>query len=142
MHFLFDENMPIRLAKGLEILDAENDYGKIPVNKFTDITEYYKKAGANDPDIVRLAKKNNAIIVSEDDDYKNITATCELVKKLRVGYVLFKLPKKVGRSYDDIVSAFVSAWPALKKEVSGKAPPYMYIIERSGKISLHEKFRR
>lgn len=95
MRFLFDENMPYRLAKGLEILDADNENGRPLTHHLIHMSEHYKP-GADDPDIVRLAKKLNAIVVSEDDDYKNITSTCDLVKKLKVGYVLFKLPKKLG----------------------------------------------
>lgn len=55
MNFLFDENMPVRLAKGLEILDADNDLGKPPAHKFFHITQF-KKRGAEDPVLVRIAK--------------------------------------------------------------------------------------
>jgi|GEM_PF-720410 Uncharacterized protein conserved in bacteria len=141
MVFIFDENMPPRLAKGLQILDADNEPNKPLVNKFYHITEIQKR-GADDPDIVREAKNLKAVIVSEDNDYKNINGTYELVVKLRVGYVLFKPPKKTGSSYNDIVTAFVSAWPALKKAIQNEKPPYMFIIERSGKITKFEKFKR
>jgi predicted nuclease of predicted toxin-antitoxin system len=141
MHFLFDEMMPFRLAKGLEILDADNEVGKPLVHSFTHMTEHYKP-GADDPDIVRLAKKLNAIVVSEDDDYKNITATCGLIKKLRIGYILFQLPKKIGSTYDDKVLAFIKAWPELKQKLKGEKPPYMFVINRNGKVDKHEKFRR
>lgn len=141
MHFLFDENMPFRLAKGLEVLDADNEYGKPPIHRFSHMTEY-SKTGVSDLDIVKLAKKYNAIIVSEDDDYKNISATYELVKKLKIGYVLFKMPKKNGSNYDDKITAFVSAWPHLKKAIAEQKPPYMFVINRDGKITKQERFRR
>lgn len=142
MDFIFDENMPIRLAKGLEIMDSENDWGKAPKNKFYHITEIYKKGkGADDPEIVREAKKINAIVISEDDDYKNIKATHELVIKLRVGYILFKPPKKTGSTYHEIVAAFVNSWHDLKKELVGKRPPFMFIVERNGKVTNYEKFK-
>lgn len=141
MHFLFDENMPIRLAKGLEILDADNQYGKSPVHKISHMKEYYKP-GATDPDIVRLAKRLNAIVVSEDDDYKNISSLCDLIKRLRVGYVLFKFPRKSGCTYDDIVASFITAWPNLKKALIGETPPFMFIIDRSGRVTKHDKFRK
>jgi predicted nuclease of predicted toxin-antitoxin system len=141
MHFLFDENMPLRLAKGLEILDADNEFGKPPVHKISHIYDHYDP-GANDPDVVKLARKLKAVVVSEDDDYKNITVTCQLVKKLRVGYVWFKLPKKTGSNYDEQVLAFIKAWPELKKQLKNKKPPYMFIIERDGKVREHEAFRR
>lgn len=140
MNFLFDENMPVRLAKGLEILDADNEFGKTPVNNFYHITDF--KEGLSDQAVVKLAKKYKAIIVSQDDDYKNINATSELVKKSQIGYVLFKQPKKSGSSYDEIVSALVSAWPKSKKEISGRKPPFMAIIERKGHIKFNDKFRR
>ena len=66
----------------------------------------------------------------------------ELVKKLKVGYVLFKLPKKVGCTYDDIVSAFIRAWPELKQKLKNEKPPYMFVIDRTGGVDKHEKFRR
>jgi predicted nuclease of predicted toxin-antitoxin system len=126
MHFLFDENMPLRLAKGLEILDADNETNRPLVHKISHMTEHYKP-GADDPDIVRLAKRIKAIVVSEDDDYKNISATYELVIRLKIGYVLFKLPKKVGSTYDDKVLAFIKAWPKLKTKANKrKATIYVY----------------
>ncbi len=141
MHFLFDENMPLRLAKGLEILDAENEFGKQPNLMISHMTEH-THPGASDMDIVRLAKRLDAIVVSGDDDYKNITSTCELVKKLKVGFVLFKLPKKTGCTYDEIVLAFIKAWPQVKQKLKSEKPPYMFIIDRAGSVVKHEKFRR
>jgi predicted nuclease of predicted toxin-antitoxin system len=140
MNFLFDENMPIRLVKGLQILDEDNEFGKDPKNNFIHSTEL-KGEGAEDPDIVREAKKLKAIIVSEDDDYKNISVTYELVIKLRVGFVFFKPPKKTGCTYDDRIAAFILAWPELKKAIANEKPPFMFIIERTGKVNKFEKFK-
>ncbi len=141
MTFLFDENMPICLAKVIQVLDVDNEYKKPPVHKIDHITEHYK-AGADDPDVVRKAKSLKAIIVSQDDDYKNISATFELVKKLKVGYVLFKTTQKSGSLYNDIVIAFIKAWQRVKNAISEDKPPFMYIIERTGEISKKERFNR
>jgi predicted nuclease of predicted toxin-antitoxin system len=140
MYFLFDENMPIRLAKGLQILDVDNSYNKPPTHKIDHITEH--KSGIEDESVVRIAKKLNAIIVSEDDDYKTITATYELVIKLRVGYVLFKPPKKSGCTYEEKVQAFVKAWPKLKEVLKSEKPPFMYIIDKNGDPIKQNNFKR
>jgi predicted nuclease of predicted toxin-antitoxin system len=134
MDFLFDENMPMRLAKGLQILDADNSLGKAPSNKIYHVQDFFAP-GEPDTEVVKLAKKLKAIIVSQDSDYKKINATSALVKKLKVGYVLFKLPKKNGSTYDEIVTAFVAAWPELKKSLEDKKPPFIFIIERDGSIA-------
>jgi predicted nuclease of predicted toxin-antitoxin system len=141
MHFLFDENMPIQLARGVQLLDKENELGKPPVTIVDHICDHIKK-GSPDTDVVRLAKKLGAVVVSQDDDYKTIQATHQLVKKLKIGYVLFKSPKKLGSTYDEIVQAFIGAWPALKEKLRDEKPPFMFTIHPNGKVSKDEKFRR
>lgn len=141
MYFLFDANMPIRLARAIEVLDLDNPLGKKLVNQIHHISQHIDDKSP-DTDVVRLAKKLNAIIVSQDDDYKSISATYELVKNLKVGYVLFKPPKKTGCSFEEIIIAFISAWPKLKEAVRGARRPFMFVIDSDGKVYNDGKFKR
>lgn len=98
--------------------------------------------GAPDTDVVRLAKKRKAVVVSQDDDYQTVAATFALVRKLRVGYVLFKAPRKSGNTYEDIVRSLVTAWPELRNALQHEKPPFMVTIDRNGQVIRNDRFRR
>jgi len=135
MNFILDENMPQKLAKGLEVLDQENSFG---INvKITHSTEI--KKGATDEEIIKIAGRKDAIIISQDDDFKRIKSNKLLVKQLKVGYVLYKPPNKTGTRYWEIVKSFILGWEHLKEKIRETEKPFIIIINKKGEIS-HETF--
>src|SRR5690606_16313622 len=110
MRFLFDANMPLRLAKGLELLDQENL--RIVTVEIMHADEECG-LGATDADIIQRAAQIKAVIVSEDDDFKRIKANKQLIEKLNIGYVLYKPPKKRGIRYWEKTVAFILSWEKL-----------------------------
>lgn len=131
IHFLFDACLPHRLAQGLELMDQENTRD---INiKITHVATEYGD-GILDPDVVPIAQKLNAILVSEDDDFKKVKAVKALVKNLKVGYVLYKPPPHGIRYWEKSV-ALILAWENLKEEVRNRTPPFILTINKNGHIS-------
>jgi len=131
MRFLFDANMPLRLAKGLELLDQEN-LGRINIE--ISHADQECGSGATDAEVIQKAANINAIIVSEDDDFKRIKANKQLIQKLNVGYVLYKPPKKHGIRYWEKAKAFILCWENLKQKIKEIEPPFILNIDKKGNI--------
>jgi predicted nuclease of predicted toxin-antitoxin system len=140
MNFIFDANLSFRLAEGLAILESGNDAERevIANCKHADNVEDLG-IGATDPQVIQYAGKNSAIIISQDDDFKRIEGNRLLIKELKVGYVLYKPPKR-GCRYWDIVESFVSGWKTLKESLKDKEPPFMFIIDKKGSLQEIKMF--
>ncbi|MFM9984885.1 MAG: DUF5615 family PIN-like protein [Flavobacteriales bacterium] len=130
MHFIFDANLSFRLSDGLEILEKGDTKSAI---KKIDHADKLVGKGATDPDIIRIAGKTHAIIISQDDDFKRIKSNKELIKQLKVGYVMYRPPKH-GSRYWEIVQSFILGWPEIKRVLASKRPPFLYQINKDGKM--------
>ena len=131
MYFIFDANMPLRLVKGLELLDQENRSGTIKIK--IDHSDKVVKVAATDADIIKYASKVDAIIISEDDDFKRIKSNKALLKSLGVGYVLYRPPKH-GARYWEKVQAFIIGWEKLKEKIRTLTKPFVLVINKKGEI--------
>lgn len=131
MLFLFDAQMPLRLAKGLPLIDKDN---LRQINIEIIHADEILGEGVSDALIIHKAHELDAVIVSEDDDFKRIKANKDLVIKLKVGYVLYKAPKKHGSRYWEKAVALILAWENLKKMISEIEKPFVIKIERDGKL--------
>jgi len=131
MYFIFDANMPLRLVKGLELLDQENISGTVKIK--IDHSDKVVKIAATDAEIIKYAAKVDAIIISEDDDFKRIKSNKELLKSLGVGYVLYRPPKH-GARYWEKVQAFIFGWENLKRKITELTKPFVLIVNKKGEI--------
>lgn len=132
MHFIFDANMPKRLAEGIGKLDQQNISGVIKI--VTSHADDLLGPSATDEEIILKASEIDAIILSEDDDFKRIKTNKALIKKLKVGYVLYKPPKHGSRYWEKAV-AFILAWENLKAKVKATYKPFIFKINKSGEIT-------
>jgi predicted metal-dependent hydrolase len=131
MYFLFDANFSHRLAEGLKILEDGNDRAREVFVTIDHTEKIQSLRSAPDADIILFAGKHNAIIVSQDDDFKRLKANKELIKTLKVGYVHYKPPKH-GSRYWDIVESFIKGWKVLKEKLNDKEPPFVCQIDKAG----------
>jgi predicted nuclease of predicted toxin-antitoxin system len=132
MHFLFDAQMPLRLAKGLPLIDKDNlKEIKIQISHADELDGLGQ--GATDYQVIQKAYELDAIIVSEDDDFKRIKANKELIIKLKVGYVLYKPPKH-GSRYWEKALGIIQAWERLKEMINSIEKPFILKIDKDGKI--------
>ena len=132
MYFIFDANMPPKLVTGLEALDQENSSNALKIKIVH--SDHLLNIGATDVEIIRKAGKLGAIIISQDDDFKRIKLNKQLVKKLKVGYVLYKPPTH-GARYWEKVQAFILGWERLKQKIREIEKPFVLIINKKGDIS-------
>lgn len=133
MNFILDENMPPRLSKGLQSLDQENSIANPDIIKVIHSAEI--KRTATDEEIIKMASKRDAIIISQDDDFKRIKSNKVLIKQLKVGYVLYKPPSKTGLRYWEMVKSIILVWEPLKQRIRESEKPFFLIINRKGEIS-------
>ncbi|MGI8951953.1 MAG: DUF5615 family PIN-like protein [Chitinophagaceae bacterium] len=132
MIFLFDAQMPLRLARGLKIIDQENKNEK---NIVVDIyhANIVLGEGATDTEVILKANQIGAIIISEDDDFKRIRANKVLIKKHNLGYVLYKPPAHGSRYWEKVVS-LILAWENLKQKIKNTELPFIFKIDKNGNI--------
>jgi PIN like domain len=131
MHFIFDANLSKRLVEALRILESgvhDSDVASIAH------ADQLLKIGATDEEIITEAGKTNAIIISQDDDFKRIRSNKLLLKELGVGFIMYKPPKR-GARYWEMVQAFVIAWPKITSMVRGKLPPFIIQLNAKGELS-------
>lgn len=131
MYFIVDANMPIRMAKGLELIDQNNISGHINVN--IEHVDEILGTSATDEEVIVYAGKVDAIIISQDDDFKKIKSNKKLVEKLKIGYVLYKPPKH-GMRYWEKVQSFILGWERLKDLIRATPKPFIIIIEKNGSV--------
>lgn len=136
MHYIFDANLSHRLAEGLHILEQGNDRSREPIVFIVHADKVGELGrGATDAQIIAYAGKTQAIIISQDDDFKRIKSNMQLLKGLSVGYVLYRTPKKGGARYWEIVEAFISGWKQLKTKIAETSLPFVLQVDRKGGIS-------
>jgi hypothetical protein len=136
MHFLFDAQMPVKLAEGIAILDQENRHGEIKIQ--VSHADNLLGKGATDEQVIHKASEIDAIIFSQDDDFKRIKTNKALIKQLGLGYVLYKPPQR-GSRYWEISVSVVLAWEDLKEKINSIQKPFILKINRKGEI-LTESF--
>jgi len=132
MHFLFDAQMPLRLARGLETLDQENEANREIKTKISH-ADILLGAGAEDSQVIHKALEIDAIIFSEDSDFRKTKSNRALIKQFKLGYVLFKPPTH-GSRYWEKVLAVVLAWEKLKAMIKDIDKPFLLKIDRKGNI--------
>ena len=132
MLFIFDENFPPEFIKGFAILEKANRRSDIHAD-IVSSTEYMGKRSCTDIEIIQKANRKQAIIVTQDSDFKKIKHYKPLLQEHQVGFIYFKVPK--GKyQYWDIVKAFVNAWDELKTSIANAEAPGAYEVNRKGQM--------
>lgn len=133
MLFVFDENFPADLVRGLSILENANRRSKIKVDIIS-TTDLMGNTGFPDEEIIEKASKKDAVIITHDSDFKRIKHYRSLLVEHNVGYVYFKVPK--GKyQYWDIVKAFINQWEELKEAVSNSDHPFAFEVSKQGQLT-------
>src|SRR4249920_917400 len=122
MLFIFDNQCSPRLAHGLNILEEGNLLS--PFQCQVKHVRDFIPADSKDEEVIALAGKHDAIIITYDRDFKEINLRAKLYKQHNVGIVFFRSYKKVLR-YWDIVLSFINHWEDLKKMISEIEKPFI-----------------
>jgi hypothetical protein len=132
MQFIFDENYPVPLCKGIALLEQANHRSPIKVEVLHAI-DFMGGKGATDEEIIIKASHSNAVIITHDGDFRRIKHYQPLLKHHRVSYLYFRTPKG-GYHYWDMVKSFVNKWEDLKKKMKSDSFPFAYEISKTGEI--------
>jgi predicted nuclease of predicted toxin-antitoxin system len=133
MLFIFDENFPPEFVRGFAIIEKANKRSPFPVD-IAFSPDLMGKQGSPDEEIIAKAAKKNAVIVTQDTDFKRIKHYKSLLVQHNVGYVYFKVPGAKNH-YWDIVKAFVVKWEELKEAISKSTHPFAFEINKHGAIT-------
>jgi hypothetical protein len=138
LYFLFDAQMPPRLAQGIELIDQENRDGKHINVRISHVATLYGN-GVTDLEVITKAKELGAIIVSEDPDFYTIEVNKQLLKQLNVGCVVYKPPAH-GTRYWEKTLAFILGWENIKELVRESIPPFLIRVDKKGN-AFHEALK-
>jgi predicted nuclease of predicted toxin-antitoxin system len=133
MLFIFDENFPPEFVRGLSIIEKANKRSSFLVEIIFS-TDLMGKQGSSDEELIARAAKKNAVIVTQDTDFKRIKHYKSLLVQHNVGYVYFKVPGAKNH-YWDIVKAFVIKWEELKEAISKSTHPFAFELNKHGTIN-------
>jgi predicted nuclease of predicted toxin-antitoxin system len=107
MVFLFDENIPYKLAQGFILIEEAENSPKIKAT--VSHIKILNREGATDEEVIQIAGEMKAIIVTFDKDFKHIRSYYPLYKKHNVGIILLKLDKRES-NYWGIVKLLTNNW--------------------------------
>lgn len=134
MLFIFDENYPPGFVEGFAIIEKADKRNPITSNVIYSCDFMGGVQGSPDEDIIAKASQLNAVIVTQDSDFKRIKHYKPLLIEHKVGYIYFKTVK--GRnSYWDVVRAFVNKWEEIKDKISKAEHPFAYEINKNGHLN-------
>jgi hypothetical protein len=142
MRIFLDENLPPRLANGLNILDDPKISG-FEVFSIKEIfgikDENGKSVPLKDEDWIPKVGDMNAAVITQDFNIHRIQSQNELYKQHRIGPFILSPPKGKGYQYWDMVKILVDEWLEIKQIASKENRPFAYIHKpRSGFKRLQE----
>lgn len=129
MKFICDENLPHNLVAGINLIEKSNhkspNQGEITHTKELGISNF------KDEEIIVLAGKMNAFIITSDKDFKHFKHYKALYKEHNVGVVLYKAINNQDR-YWDKVRAIINNWEKIKKMASEAEKPFVLQFDLKG----------
>lgn len=134
MLFIFDENYPPGFVEGFAIIERSDRRNPIVSEVVYSCDFMGGIQGSTDEEIITRASQLNAVIVTQDSDFKRIKHYKPLLVEHRVGYIYFKTASNKNL-YWDMVRAFINKWEDLKKEIANCTHPFAFEINKSGQMS-------
>lgn len=125
MNFLFDENLPLPLARALRELGE-------PVRHVVDIPELGR--GATDAEIIPFAATWDYRLVSRDKAMLKPNQLKSVLYAQGIGMYLFRLGKARQPAKWELIQYVMKHWPAITEHAGDTAPPYVVQIRRTGGI--------
>lgn len=123
MKFLCDENFPVNLVNGINLIEKSNHksptFGEIIHTQDLNISDY------TDEEIISIAGTHQAIIITADKDFKHHKHYKELYKQHNVGVLQYKALNNQDRYWYKVIS-FVNNWEKIKKMVSETERPFVF----------------
>lgn len=118
MKFIFDENLPLDFAKGI------NNFGE----DVEHVLDHFPP-GTTDVEILEFIGKNEYFLVTKDKRIRYNQGEIQALRKYKVG--AFFLVGKTMRRWD-IVKQIINSWENIKGIAERENRPFIYKLRRSG----------
>ena len=128
--FLFDENMPQRLATAMRTHMGE---------RTTHVYDHFGRDGVLDPEVLRVVGENGWFLVSRDRRILRRAPERALIEEFGTGAFFLK------DSLDDFCSiarALIHNWPEIKRIARGRGRPFVFLIRERGVVRLENRHVR
>lgn len=120
-----DENLPVQLAKGLNILqEPQNKKDNCNIEVIS-ITEKFGR-GAKDEDWIPEVGKEGGIVITQDYRIQTQKHQRELYRQHGVGILFINPPSKSGFSYWEMVKKVVNEWEDVKVILRKEKSPFAF----------------
>ncbi|MDR6807606.1 hypothetical protein J2Y45_004806 [Dyadobacter sp. BE34] len=112
-----DENLPLNIAEGLNILEAPNRDG-------FEVLSIKKVFGSGTADEDWLAKigRENAVVITQDFNIHRNHYQRALYQQHNVGVFFISPPSKTGYQYWEMVEQIIKRWRDIKKHCKSQRP--------------------
>lgn len=125
MDFYLDENIPERIAEGLNYFEGE----KRKHNVYSVVEKGL--AGKKDVDLFPKIKEWNGIFITNDLKITTRKNEFELLKEL--GLSVFIVSFKKGSTYWERVNTIMNRWQLIKEIAEGETKPFVCHVKLIGK---------
>lgn len=127
MKCIFDNNLPIKLAKTLHYLEGPDG---ISVNHISEIMD---SATADEIWIKKYGKEGNCFIITRDNMIKKNPHELKAWKEAKLT-IIFMQNSWLRLSFWDICWKFIKAWPELKSTIEKSINKKSFILHIQGRI--------
>jgi hypothetical protein len=136
MLFVFDENLPPKLAQGLDLLEKSNPASNVDLDVLSAV-EFMGRRGATDEEILEAVGKAGGVVFTKDKDFKQIKLYDKIIEEHKTRVLFFSSNKRFIFFWDMLV-AMVGRWEEIKEKLSRDVPPYVYRFDiKNGITELH-----
>lgn len=125
MIIYIDENMPPKLAEGLNILQHPLNQKNGTEVEILSIKTIFG-TGIKDEEWIPLAGQQGACIITQDFNIQRTRHQKTLCEEHRLGMFFFRPPSKTGLSYWQMVELCVEKWPQILHIAHREEKPFSY----------------
>jgi len=128
-----DENLPVQLARGFDILQKPEN---IKLNQNIEVKSIVDSFGRGclDEDWIPQAGETESCIITQDYNIRRIKHQKELCDKHNLGMIYLRPPSKTGFSYWKMIGVLHKNWPEICKIILSQKRPFAYEISARGKL--------
>jgi hypothetical protein len=114
MKVYIDENFPVKLAHGLQVLQEPLNKGEKSPIEVLSIKEVFGE-GVADEDWIPLAGAEHAVVITQDYNIQRTRHQAALFREHGLGIFFYRPPSNKGFSYWEMVLQIVTRWEEIKK---------------------------
>lgn len=133
MKIYIDENFPVKLAHGLNVLQEPlNKAEKFPIEVLS-IKEVFGE-GAQDEDWIPKLGAEHAIVITQDYNIQRTRHQATLFREHGLGIFFYRPPSNTGFKYWEMVLQIITRWEEIKKLSHKTEAPFAFRCSMRSKV--------